>query len=60
MPNEEFLELVRAHNVQRVLFGTDAPWGDMAADVRRIGELGFTDAELEAITHGSAEALLGT
>jgi predicted TIM-barrel fold metal-dependent hydrolase len=59
LPDEEFVDIVRAHGVERVLFGTDAPWGDMAEDVRRIGELGFTDEELDAITHRSAETLLG-
>jgi predicted TIM-barrel fold metal-dependent hydrolase len=58
LPDAEFVEIVRAHGVDRILFGTDAPWGDMAEDVRKMGELGFSDAELEAIMHGSAEALL--
>jgi predicted TIM-barrel fold metal-dependent hydrolase len=60
LSDEQFVEIVRAHGVERIMFGTDAPWGDMAADVRRMQELGFAAEELEAIMHGTAEALLGS
>ena len=36
LPDEQFLEMVRAHGVERILFGTDAPWADMAEEVARI------------------------
>jgi predicted TIM-barrel fold metal-dependent hydrolase len=59
MPDEQFLEMVRAHSHNRVLFGTDAPWADMAEEVRLVGALPLEPAERAAIMHGTAEALLG-
>jgi len=59
LPDERFLEMVREHGADRILFGTDAPWGDMAEEVRRIANLPLEPGEREAIMHGTAEALLG-
>jgi predicted TIM-barrel fold metal-dependent hydrolase len=59
MPAEQFLEMAREHGVDRILFGTDAPWADMAEEVRLVGALPLEPAERAAIMHGTAEALLG-
>ena len=57
--DEQFLEIARAHGTDRVLFGTDAPWADMAEEVARMEALPLEPQEREAIMHGTAEALLG-
>ncbi len=53
-----FMDLVRAFTPQRVLFGTDSPWGDQAAELRRIRALPLSPAELELILCGNARRLL--
>lgn len=52
-------ELVRAHGADRVLFGSDCPWGDPAETVDFIRSLSLSDAEKEAILGGNARRLLG-
>lgn len=59
LPNTEFLELVRAHGAHRVLFGSDAPWIDLGAEIQGLGQVGFTAEELDGILGGNAERLLG-
>ena len=58
MDDEEFVELVYAHGVERVAFGTDGPWADAADEVRMLRSLGLADRDLEAILGGNAIALL--
>ena len=53
-----FLRLVRAFGPDHVLFGTDSPWEDQAAEVRRIQALPLPDTEKEAILGGNAARLL--
>lgn len=54
-----FCELVRLFGANRILFGTDSPWDDMAQCVRRIQALPLTEADKEAIFSGNALHLLG-
>ena len=54
-----FCEIVRAFGAQRVLFGTDSPWGDQAQCVAQIRSLPLTPAEKDAILGGNAQKLLG-
>lgn len=58
LPEEQFLEIVRAHGADRILFGTDAPWADMAEEVAKLDALPLEAGEREAIMHGNAEKLL--
>jgi hypothetical protein len=58
LPDDEFLALARAHGTDRVLFGTDGPWADAAAEIEYLSGMGFTSPELEAILGGNAERLL--
>ena len=51
--------LIRAHGTHRVLFGSDSPWGDQAADLALLDTLGFSPAELAQIKGENARNLLG-
>lgn len=57
LPDDEFLALARDHGIERVLFGTDGPWADAGAEIDYIRQMGFTDAELDAIFEGNAARL---
>ena len=59
LTEEKFLRMVRAFGTDHVLFGTDCPWGDQAAEVRRFLSLPLTDAEKRRIMEENARALLG-
>lgn len=55
----DFLRMVRAIGVDRVLFGTDSPWSNQAEEIERIKSLPLTEAERDAIIGGNAQRLLG-
>jgi len=59
LPDDEFVELVRAHGTGRVLFGSDGPWTDAAAEIAHLGSLGFSEDELADILGRNAEQMLG-
>jgi predicted TIM-barrel fold metal-dependent hydrolase len=59
LPDDAFLSLARDHGIERILFGTDGPWTDAAAEIAYLRQIGFSAAELEAILHGNAERLFG-
>ncbi|MBR3289961.1 MAG: amidohydrolase [Clostridia bacterium] len=56
---EAVLRLIRAHGADRILFGSDCPWGDQADFVARMRALPLSDAEREAIMGGNAKRILG-
>lgn len=59
MLNEEaFLRLVRTFGPERILFGTDSPWGDQKDSLERIQALPLSQAEKNAILGGNACHLL--
>ena len=58
MGQEQFLRFVRAFGPQRLLFGTDSPWGNQAADLARLQALPLSAQEKEAILGGNAVRLL--
>ena len=58
MPDEKLVELIRAHGVERVLFGTDTPWADQANEVAALKRLSLSDAERKAIFWENARGLL--
>lgn len=59
LPDDDFVSLVRAHGADRVLFGSDGPWTDAAAEIAHVRRLGLTEAEVAGILGGNAERLLG-
>lgn len=52
------MEVIRSHGSERILFGTDCPWGDPAAFVRFVQALPLTENEREDIFHRNARRLL--
>jgi len=50
--------LVEAHGYEKVLFGSDGPWADAAAEVERLRGLGLPGDALEAILWRNAARLL--
>ena len=51
-------ELIRRHGPSRVLFGTDWPWADQADQLALLRALPLAPAELDAVAHSNARALL--
>jgi predicted TIM-barrel fold metal-dependent hydrolase len=58
LPDEDFVSLVREHGTDRVLFGSDGPWTDVAQQLEHLRRLPFTGDEFAAILGGSAETML--
>lgn len=59
MEEEQFLRMVREFGADRLVFGTDSPWGGQAEDVARFRALPLTGEEKAAILGGNAQKLLG-
>jgi predicted TIM-barrel fold metal-dependent hydrolase len=59
MDDEEFVGLVHAHGVGRILFGTDGPWADAAEEVRLLRSVGLAEADVDRILGANAVELLG-
>lgn len=59
LDSARFVRAVRAHGVDRVLFGSDSPWSDQAEALAAVRDSGLTPAELEAVLGGNGAKLLG-
>ena len=59
VPAEDVMRIIRAHGAERILFGSDCPWGDQADFVARVRALPLTDTERELIFSGNAKRILG-
>ena len=55
---EQFVRIVRTFGAERVLFGTDSPWGDQSDGLRQFRALPLTEAEQTAILGENARTLL--
>lgn len=55
---ERMVAMMCAHGTDRIVFGTDSPWTDQAAEVAGIRGLSLTDDEINAVLGGNAERLL--
>ena len=53
-----FYGIVRDHSPDKILFGTDAPWGNQKEDVKAVKELNVFSTLKEKIFHENARALL--
>ena len=58
LPDAEFVEIVRAHGPEKVLFGSDGPWTDARAEIAWLRRLPFTAEVVDAILGENAERLL--
>ncbi len=59
LSDDKFMEIVRIHGTDRILFGSDSPWRDQALDIEFINRLPLTAQEKEQIFSGNAKKLLG-
>jgi len=59
LPAEDLAGLIREHGVERVVFGSDFPWGHPCRDLQRLLTLGLSPGEVEAIAWRNAGELLG-
>lgn len=53
-----FYRIVKKHPEDKILFGTDAPWGNQEEDVKAVKELNISPSLKEKIFHNNARALL--
>lgn len=60
MPPDEARAMILAHPADRILFGTDSPWGDQSAELARWRALGLPQDRLDAALGGNAVHLLQT
>lgn len=60
LKKQKFVEMVRAHGSDHILFGTDSPWSDQSEALRLIRESGLNNEELDMILGENARQLLAT
>ena len=53
-------DILRTHDPHRILFATDTPWSEPAAELAFIRHAGLSEEGVEAILHGNAERLLAS
>lgn len=58
LTEEELTEAIQLQGAERVLFGSDFPWGDARTDVARLSRLPLSQSEVEAIAWQNANRLL--
>lgn len=58
LPREDFLRMVKKHGADRILFGSDSPWGGQAETIAALKDTGLTDNELQAVLGENAARLL--
>jgi predicted TIM-barrel fold metal-dependent hydrolase len=58
LPDADFVEIVHAHGAERVMFGSDGPWTDAAAEIAWLRRLPLRTGVLNAILGENAERLL--
>lgn len=57
--DKQFVELVRAHGVSKVLFGTDSPWSTQRENLEWIQKCSLSEEEKDKILGKNAAGLLG-
>jgi len=51
-------QLIKAHGVQKILFGTDSPWRDQAKEISFIRSLNLSSSEINGILGENASRIL--
>lgn len=59
MPKDTFLRLVRMHGADKILFGSDSPWGGQKEFVKCFNEMPLTEEERTLISEKNARKILG-
>ena len=59
MPDEQLMRIVRKHGIERILFGSDAPWQDPRDVLAAFLRLPFSDEERTLVLAGNARRLFG-
>jgi predicted TIM-barrel fold metal-dependent hydrolase len=59
LDRERVVAMIRRHGTDRVVFGSDWPMADPAAELAAVRALGLDEAETAAITGNTLAALLG-
>ena len=54
----QFLRMVRNHGADKILFGTDSPWGGQKEFVETFYQIPLSDSERKKISHDNADKLL--
>lgn len=55
---EGFVDLVEAHGVERVVFGSDVPWANLRSEIAMLSDLPLSTGDLDTIFWRNAAALL--
>jgi len=58
MGTAQMSELIKQHGVEKILFGSDSPWGEQIYEISCIRSLNLDDKEVEAILGNNAARLL--
>ena len=58
LDGDHLVSIIRRHGADRVIFGSDWPMTDPAAEVATIRSLGLTDDEVQAILGGNLARIL--
>ena len=58
LPQEQFVQIINVHGSDRMMFGTDSPWGDQALSMAAVKALPLSDKEKEDILSKTARKLL--
>ena len=58
LKNERMTNMIQQHGSDKVLFGTDSPWKDMAEEIDHITSLGLSARDIDDILYRNAMSLL--
>ena len=59
VPRDLFMRYIDKHGADRILFGSDSPWSNMAKDVKTLKSFSLERCIEEKIFSGNARELLG-
>lgn len=59
MSRSQFMRVAAKHGFDKLLFGTDSPWGDQSEEVKRLIGVKLPEDVIDAILSGNAARLLG-
>ena len=57
-PGEQFMRIVNAHGADKMLFGSDSPWGNTKHELKKMKKQPHSEEQREQILHKTAQKLL--